>query len=169
MLLALVGCGSGASTGDGAGGSPSGGGFVAAIEPKDACALLDSSDVSGVVPGAVQGDSNETTTEDAFSVGCGWSNGDRKVSLIVLGARREAALTSIVGAEPGANRGSWMAVPGLGDAAGYFASATLPYCGVVADSHSYSVEVSASSAQPMSPLPAETFVPLVRKVLGQLQ
>lgn len=141
-----------------------------AVAPADVCALLSADDARAIVPGAVQGDGTDTSSEYAFAVGCSWSTSDRGVSLEVLGVLREEALTSIVGAEPGGNRGSWMAVDGLGDAAGYYDERPqLQYCGVAADWHSYEIDVSTTSTVETAPVPAEAFVPLVRKVLAQLR
>jgi hypothetical protein len=129
--------------------------------------LLSADDAGRIVPGAAQGVSNDTSSEYVFSVSCSWSNGGSHLDLEVLGVLKEEALTSVIGADPGANRGSWAAVDGLGDAAGYYDSRPqLQYCGIVADWHSYSVDLSATSPDPV---PAQTFVPLVRKVLGQLR
>jgi hypothetical protein len=167
LPLTLAGCSGAASNGESGDGTMNQS-FVPAVAPMDVCALLSVDDVSVLIPGPVQEMRSDTSNDLTFDRSCSWINGGRRVDLVVSGAFHEEALSEVVGGMPGGGRGKWTPLSGLGDAAGYY-SADIPYCGVVAHWHSYAVDLSLISATPIPLPPAETFVPRVRKVLGQLE
>ena len=86
--------------------------------------------------------------------------------LIISGALTEIGHVTLI-IPPGGNRGLREGIVTLGDAAAYFQNDDLKYRGVAANWRSYVVDISTTGIEPGAP--KEAFIPLVQKVISQLQ